>query len=126
MSPRHDFHRLSVRELLARRADASVSAAELTEHFLGRIGDHDGALNSLISVCEERAREQAAAVDKQGSGTLAGLPILHKDIFCTQGVRTSCGSRMLDNFVAPYDADAVERLDRAGTVTLGKANMDEF
>ncbi|WP_353249619.1 Asp-tRNA(Asn)/Glu-tRNA(Gln) amidotransferase subunit GatA [Salinisphaera sp. T31B1] len=118
---------MSVAELSAACRDGRLSAVALTEHFLARIDTHDTRLNSLISVCRERALSQAAAVDRgEPAGALAGLPIAHKDIFCTQGLRTSCGSRMLDNFVAPYDAHVVERLDAAGTVTLGKTNMDEF
>lgn len=117
-----------IRSLVARRAAGEISAAEIAAHYLERIERHDGDLNTLISVCAERARAQAEAVD---AGTvsdqpLAGLPLIHKDIFCTEGVKTSCGSRMLDSFVAPYDATAVARLAAAGAVTLGKANMDEF
>ncbi|MEL6710760.1 MAG: Asp-tRNA(Asn)/Glu-tRNA(Gln) amidotransferase subunit GatA [Pseudomonadota bacterium] len=106
------------------------SSVELTQHYLTRIRQLDGALNSLITVTEEIALAQAQAADKQlatgSAGPLAGIPIVHKDVFCTQGVRTSCGSRMLDNFVAPYDATMVSRLQAAGCVMLGKANMDEF
>jgi aspartyl-tRNA(Asn)/glutamyl-tRNA(Gln) amidotransferase subunit A len=107
-----------------------VSATELTRHFLGRIERFDGALNAFITVTPERALEQAAAADRRlasgDAGLLAGLPIAHKDIFCTAGVKTSCGSRMLDNFVSPYDATIVERMQAAGAVMLGKTNMDEF
>jgi aspartyl-tRNA(Asn)/glutamyl-tRNA(Gln) amidotransferase subunit A len=103
---------------------------ELTRHFLGRIERFDGALNSFVTVTAEQALAQAAAADRrlaQGDATpLTGLPVAHKDIFCTTGVKTSCGSRMLDNFVSPYDATVVERLERAGIVMLGKTNMDEF
>ncbi len=107
-----------------------VSATELTRHFLARIERFDGTLNSFITVTAEQALEAAAAADKQlaaGSSTpLTGIPLAHKDIFCTTGVKTSCGSRMLDNFVSPYDATIVERLKNAGVVMLGKTNMDEF
>ena len=118
----------SIRELVAGLADKKIGALELTDHFLARIDAHDTALNTLISRTVEPARARAGAIDngEAASASLAGLPIAHKDIFCTQGVRTSCGSRMLDNFVAPYDAGVVERLAGAGTVTLGKTNMDEF
>ena len=111
-----------------RRRD--FSSRELTEHFLGRIDKLDGELNSYVTVTAERALEQAAAadarLDKGEGGPLTGIPLAHKDLFCTQGVRTACGSRMLDNFIAPYDAHIVELLDAAGMVTLGKVNMDEF
>ncbi len=121
------WHTRTLGELIAARADGEMSAADLTGHFLERIQTHDGRLNSLISVCETRADRQAEAIDNTDiSARLSGIPLIHKDIFCTRGVRTSCGSRMLDNFVAPYDATAVEALDAAGMVTLGKANMDEF
>jgi aspartyl-tRNA(Asn)/glutamyl-tRNA(Gln) amidotransferase subunit A len=113
-------------DLRARR----LSATELTRHLLARIERFDGELNAFISVTAEQALAQAAAADRRlakGEATLlTGLPLGHKDIFCTAGVKTSCGSRMLDNFVAPYDATVVERLAAAGAVMLGKTNMDEF
>jgi aspartyl-tRNA(Asn)/glutamyl-tRNA(Gln) amidotransferase subunit A len=117
----------SISELVAARAAGELTAAELTDYYLDRIERFDGALNSLITCCGQRARDRSRAIDNGAApGALAGLPIIHKDIFCTRGLRTSCGSRMLDNFIAPYDATAVAQLDVAGTVTLGKANMDEF
>jgi aspartyl-tRNA(Asn)/glutamyl-tRNA(Gln) amidotransferase subunit A len=107
-----------------------VSATELTRHFLSRIERFDGTLNAFITLTGEHALAQAAAADrllaKGEAPALAGLPLAHKDIFCTAGVKTSCGSRMLDNFVAPYDATVVERLANLGAVMLGKTNMDEF
>ena len=107
-----------------------VSSRELTEHYLSRIEAIDGEINSFITVTADRARADAAAADEiiaTGTpGPLTGVPIAHKDIFCTQGVRTSCGSKMLDNFDAPYNATVVEHLAAAGTVMLGKTNMDEF
>jgi len=113
-------------DLRARR----VSATELTRHFLGRIERFDPKLNAFITVTAEQALAQAAVADQRlakGDATpLTGLPIAHKDIFCTSGVKTTCGSKMLDNFVAPYDATVVERLAAAGVVMLGKTNMDEF
>jgi aspartyl-tRNA(Asn)/glutamyl-tRNA(Gln) amidotransferase subunit A len=123
------MHERNLRELAAGLADGGFSAVELARHYLDRIERLDDRLNSLVTVCAERALERAEAADarrREGGGPLNGIPLVHKDIFCTQGVRTSCGSRMLDNFVAPYDATAVVRLDAAGAVTLGKANMDEF
>ncbi len=106
------------------------SSVELTRHYLQRINQLDEGLNSFITITEEQALAQAEAADKKlaagEGGVLTGIPIAHKDIFCTQGVRTSCGSRMLDNFISPYDATVVERLSDAGVVMLGKTNMDEF
>jgi aspartyl-tRNA(Asn)/glutamyl-tRNA(Gln) amidotransferase subunit A len=106
------------------------SSVELTRTFLERIERSQGALNAFISVTRERSLEEAAAADRALSrgdgGALTGVPIAHKDLFCTRGVRTSCGSRMLDNFVSPYDATVVARLKAAGAVMLGKTNMDEF
>jgi aspartyl-tRNA(Asn)/glutamyl-tRNA(Gln) amidotransferase subunit A len=107
-----------------------VSSVELTQHYLDRIERLDGTLNSFITVTAERALDVARGADRRiaagDAAPLLGVPIAHKDIFCTAGVRTSCGSRMLDNFVSPYDATVVERLARAGVVVLGKTNMDEF
>jgi aspartyl-tRNA(Asn)/glutamyl-tRNA(Gln) amidotransferase subunit A len=116
-----------LREQLAKRACSSV---ELTRHFLDRIARHNAALNAVITVDEERSLAAARAADERiargEAGPLAGIPLLHKDIFCAEGWRTTCGSRMLANFVAPYDAHVVARLNAAGAVNLGKTNMDEF
>jgi aspartyl-tRNA(Asn)/glutamyl-tRNA(Gln) amidotransferase subunit A len=120
----------SLAALAAGLRQGAYSSRELTQTFLDRIGAHDGELNSFITVAAERALAQADAADarlRRGDATaLTGIPIAHKDIFCTDGLATTCGSRMLENFVAPYDATAVARLDAAGAVTLGKTNMDEF
>ena len=114
-------------EGLRRREFSSV---ELTRRLLERIESSQPKLNALISITREAALQSAEAADRAlaaGNATpLTGVPIVHKDIFCTQGIRTTCGSRMLENFVAPYDATVVAKLKSAGVVTLGKANMDEF
>jgi aspartyl-tRNA(Asn)/glutamyl-tRNA(Gln) amidotransferase subunit A len=106
------------------------SSTELTQAYLQRIKALDGVYNSFISVTEEQALAQARAADEAraagNAGALCGLPIAHKDLFCTQGVRTSSASKMLDNFISPYDATIVSRLKNAGSVMLGKLNMDEF
>jgi aspartyl-tRNA(Asn)/glutamyl-tRNA(Gln) amidotransferase subunit A len=113
-------------DLRARR----TSSVELTRHSLERIEAHDAALNAFITVTAEGALTQAAEADRRlaaGRPTpLTGIPLAHKDIVCTRGVKTSCASKMLDNFVSPYDATVVERLAAAGAVMLGKTNMDEF
>src|ERR1700686_4986495 len=124
------LHTLSIGELSRGLNSGQISSVELTRHFLGRIERLNPALNALITLTAEQALFAAAAADRRRaageSGPLLGIPLIHKDIFCTDGVRTSCGSRMLDNFVAPYDATVVMRLKAAGAVMLGKANMDEF
>ena len=124
------MHNLTIAELAAGLRRGDFSSLELTRHFLARIERLDPGLNSFITVTAEAAlasAERADAVLRRGEGgPLTGIPLAHKDIFCTNGVRTSCGSRMLDNFVAPYDATVVERLAAAGVVVLGKTNMDEF
>jgi aspartyl-tRNA(Asn)/glutamyl-tRNA(Gln) amidotransferase subunit A len=124
------MHDLSIGELALHLGAGRCSSVELTRHFLSRIERFNPALNALITVTAEEALAAAAAADRRlgrgERGPLLGVPLIHKDIFCTDGVRTSCGSRMLDNFVAPYDATVVARLRAAGAVMLGKANMDEF
>ena len=120
----------TVVEIATALAKGDFSSVEITQHYLRRIAAHDGRLNSYITVCEDRALDQAAAADallkSKRAGPLTGVPYAHKDIFCTKGIKTSCGSRMLDNFVAPYSATVSERLDAASMVLLGKTNMDEF
>ena len=108
----------------------TFSSEEITQQYLDAIAKHDGNFNSFITVTPDQALAQARAADtarQNGSaGALCGVPIAHKDIFCTEGVRTSCASKMLDNFIAPYNATVVELLANAGVVTLGKTNLDEF
>ena len=124
------YYRKSVTELSALLQAGEVSSVELTEHFLERIKAHDEKLNSFITVCEQAALVQAEAADEKlktgDAPALTGVPIAHKDIFCTRGIRTSCASKMLDNFISPYDATVVSKMKTAGLVMLGKTNMDEF
>jgi len=107
-----------------------ISSVEITKAYLDRIAQENADLNAFITVTEDLAMAQAEAADKKRSegsaGAFTGIPIAHKDLFCTNGIRTSCGSKMLDNFIAPYNATVVERFNNAGAVTLGKTNMDEF
>jgi aspartyl-tRNA(Asn)/glutamyl-tRNA(Gln) amidotransferase subunit A len=120
---------LSVTELSAALAAKKVSSVELTQAFLGRIGSLK-ELNAFITVDEAGALERARHADERrfrgDAGPLTGIPLAFKDIYCTKELRTTCGSRMLENFVSPYDAHVVEQFDRAGAVLLGKCNMDEF
>ena len=120
----------TISELAAGLRAGDFSSVELTRAYLQRISALDPQLNSFISVVADNALQQAELADRRiragEEGALIGVPIAHKDIFCTQGVKTSCGSRMLDNFVAPYDATVVAHLQEAGAVMLGKTNMDEY
>jgi aspartyl-tRNA(Asn)/glutamyl-tRNA(Gln) amidotransferase subunit A len=121
----------SLRQLAAALAEKKISSVELATLFLDRIEKHNPALNAFVSTDREKTLAMARAADealKVGAGgtALTGIPLAHKDIFCTEGWRTTCGSKMLSNFVSPYDATVVEKLKAAGMVTLGKLNMDEF
>ncbi|KHF25402.1 Asp-tRNA(Asn)/Glu-tRNA(Gln) amidotransferase subunit GatA [Solemya velum gill symbiont] len=124
------MHTHTVSELAAALAAGEFSSVELTQHYLDRIASLDGEINSYITVTPEAALAQAKQADErraQGEVTpLTGIPLAYKDIFCTDGVKTSCASRMLDNFTAPYNATVVQRLADAGAVMLGKTNMDEY
>jgi len=120
----------SINELAVTLRSGQISSVELVNQCLQRIATQDPKLNSFITVTEPEALAAAKLADQrlqQGDpAPLLGIPIAHKDIFCTDGVRTSCGSRMLDNFIAPYTATAVEQLTTAGAISLGKLSMDEF
>ena len=124
------MHNKSLTELAADLRAGAYTSVELTQHFLDRIEKYDESLNSFITVTPEIALAVAVEADKQiaagTAGPLTGIPMAHKDIFCTDGVKTSCASKMLDSFVAPYDATVVEKLKQAGMPMLGKTNMDEF
>lgn len=123
------MHHNTIKQLAEALRSGVFSSVELTRHFLARIQQH-APLNAYITVTEAPALSAAAAADRRiaagGATLLTGIPIAHKDIFCTLGVKTSCGSKMLDNFIAPYNATVVDKLAQAGAVMLGKLNMDEF
>lgn len=123
------MHNKTIADLAKSLRSGEFSSVELTQSFLDRIKQHS-LLNSYITVTEDMALQNAKAADAIiASGKaelLTGIPIAQKDIFCTQGVKTTCGSKMLDNFIAPYDATVVEKFNNAGAVMLGKLNMDEF
>jgi aspartyl-tRNA(Asn)/glutamyl-tRNA(Gln) amidotransferase subunit A len=124
------MHQMTVAELAAGLRARKFTSVELTRALLERIMRLDPALNSFITVTTDQALAEAHAADARiaagEGGPLTGVPYAHKDIFCTAGVKTSCGSKMLDNFIAPYDATVTTHLKQAGMVMLGKTNMDEF
>ena len=125
------LHEHTATELLAKLAAGEVSAVELTQMCLDRIGSTDSKINAFISVQSSEALAVAAAIDARRSrgeslGLLAGLPVSVKDVLCTREVATTCGSRYLQDYVPPYDATVVERLRAADAVLIGKTNMDEF
>lgn len=121
---------LSLTQMAQGLAERKFSSVELTQAFLQRIQIVNPQLNAFITITESQALDAAKAADSQlekGTATpLTGIPIAHKDLFCTEGVKTSCGSKMLDNFIAPYDAAIVTNFKNAGAVSLGKTNLDEF
>ncbi|MBF7683345.1 Asp-tRNA(Asn)/Glu-tRNA(Gln) amidotransferase subunit GatA [Acinetobacter sp. B5B] len=125
-----DLHRLTIKELSNGLKQRDFSSRELTQHYLNRIAKIDPQVNSYVTVTPELALAQADAADialQAGNAhPLSGIPLAHKDIFCTQGIRSSAGSKMLDNFISPYDATIVTKIKQANMVTLGKVNMDEF
>jgi len=124
------LHELSLKEQLNGLKEGSFSSTELTKHYLDRISSFDKELNSFITVTEESALNQAKESDERYKSNKAlpldGIPIAHKDIFCTEDILTTCGSKMLSNFKAPYSASVVNNLSSDGVVVLGKTNMDEF
>ena len=123
------MHDLSISQLVDGLRNGDFSSVELTEHFVKRMQKFN-ELNAFVTELDERAILQAANADKlikeKKYNALTGIPIAHKDIFCMYGVKTSCGSKMLDSFTAPYDSTVVQKLDQAGCVTIGRTNMDEF
>ena len=125
-----DLHLQTLTQLAAGLESGSFSSVDVTEALLKRIESHNGTLNAFITITAEQALAVARQADEArasgNAGVLNGLPIVHKDIFCTRDVLTTCGSRMLENFVSPYNATVVERMAEAGAVMLGKSNMDEF
>lgn len=124
------MHKKTVAELSKGLQNKDFSSVEVTEHFLKRIHEHNHELNAFITVTDELALQQAKQADEklaQGNAPLlTGIPLAQKDIFCTDGVLTTCGSKMLSNFIAPYDAAVIKNFNEQGCVMLGKTNMDEF
>ena len=124
------MHNKTISELKKAIEKKEVSSLELTNHFLDRIRNLDSNLNSFITLTEDQAIDKAKLIDKEISKgivkPLSGIPLAQKDIFCTKNIKTTCGSKMLSNFISPYDATVVEKLNDAGMVVVGKTNMDEF
>ncbi len=124
------LHQRTLAELSRSLQAGDISSVELTQHYLDRIEQQNSQLNCFITVTNDQAIAQAQAADAAiaaGTATpLTGIPLAHKDLFCTEGVKTSCGSKMLDNWIAPYESTVTGNLKTAGTVCLGKLNMDEF
>jgi len=120
----------SLKQLAAMLASKQISSVEMTQEFLKRIDQHNPQINAYITLDHDKTLAQAATADQRitkGDATpLTGIPIAQKDIFCAKGWRTTCGSKMLESFISPYDANVIERFDQAGAVNLGKTNMDEF
>jgi len=124
------MHNLTIKQMSEKLHAGEITSVQLTQHYLDRIAQYDVELNAYITVTPELAIQMAKEADKKlADGTaelLTGIPVAHKDIFCTDGVKTSSGSKMLDNFIAPYDAHVVTQLKKVGMPILGKTNMDEF
>src|SRR5688572_14924682 len=112
----------SLKQLAAMLASKEISSVELTGEFLKRIKQHNPDINAFITQDKEKTLAQAIAADERiargDAVPLTGIPIAQKDIFCAKGWRTTCGSKMLENFTAPYDAGVIERFDAAGAVNL--------
>ena len=123
-------HTNTLSQLAARLTAGEVSSVELCQDYLARIAAHNPTLNAFITVDAERTLAEARLADARRAagetGALLGIPIAHKDIFCTEGWLTTCGSKMLGNFVSPYDAHVISQFKAAGMPSLGKTNMDEF
>ena len=121
---------ITIKQIQRGLAQKKFSSVEITQHFLDRIDSHNSTINCFITVTGELALQQAKSADlviaRGEAQALTGIPLAHKDIFCTDGIKTSCASRMLDNFIAPYDATIIEKFKLDGAVMLGKTNMDEF
>lgn len=121
---------MSLQKLRKMLDKKEIGAIELTQHYLDNIDKKDGALNSYITVCHESALNSAKnaqeMIDSNNSDSFTGIPISVKDNICTLGVKTTCASRMLEDFIPPYNATVMEKLNKSGIVMLGKTNMDEF
>ena len=125
-----ELHTLTIAEANRLLATGKISSVELTQALLDRIADHDEKIGAFITVDTDNALAQAKAADEliaAGSQkTFTGIPIALKDLLCTQGVKTTCASKILDDFIPQYDATVVEKLKKENAVLIGKTNLDEF
>ena len=125
-----DIYKKSITELSELLNKKILSSVEMANYFIKRINSFDSKLNSFITVDEEHSKKQALYADsliaKKQNTFLTGIPIAHKDLFSTKNILTTCGSKMLENYIPPFDATIVCKLNNAGMVTIGKTNMDEF
>ena len=124
------MHKSTLAQLSVALESKKISSEELTQLYIERCKKHNDLLNCFITITEEEALKKAKEADKKRAGKthsqFTGIPIAQKDIFCTDGIKTTCGSKMLNNFIAPYDATLVKRMNAAGFIMIGKTNMDEF
>ncbi len=124
------MHNLTIKQMSEKLQSGDITSVQLTQYYLDRISQYDPELNAYVTVTPELAIQMAEEADRRiatgKAELLTGIPVAHKDIFCTDGIKTSCSSKMLDNFIAPYDAHVVTQLKKIGMPILGKTNMDEF
>src|SRR4030042_1080798 len=126
----NDLHQLTISQAHQLLKEKKIAAVELTKSSLAHLAKVEDKVQACVTTCEDVALEQAKEADKAISSSkikaLTGIPALIKDVICTNGIKTTCSSKILENFVPPYDATVIEKLKSSNTVILGKTNMDEF
>ena len=121
-----ELYELTVHELLEKLDKKEITKKEILDSYQNRISEKEKDVQAFITITDEQAKEQLANMDEKNTSKLAGIPIGIKDNICTKGVKTTCGSKMLENFISPYDATVMEKINKASMISLGKLNMDEF